>query len=57
MPKLPQHRKSRLILMVSLKLTSSGFKDFGLLILTETLISHFGEIPESSDDWGRCQKH
>ena len=34
--------------MVSLKLTSSRFKDFGLLILPETLISHFGEIPESS---------
>ena len=57
MPKLPQDRKSRLISLVSLKLTSSRFKDFGLLILPETFISHFGEIPESWDNWETCQKH
>ena len=37
----------------TLKLTCSGFKDYGLLILPLTLIFHFGETPESGRDSGQ----
>ena len=37
----------------TLKVTYSGFKDYGLLILPLTLIFHFGETPKIGRDSGQ----